>query len=56
MSLLDQFRRPDRGTPRPGGEEKRISNPFGDAHTQAATATAVAEESLPEEECEENAA
>ena len=54
MSLLDQFRRPDRGNPRPGGEQ--INSPVDDPHIPAATGTAVAEEILPAEECEENAA
>jgi hypothetical protein len=47
MSLLDQFRRPDRGNEKPGGEQKRTKKPFDDAYIPAATGTAVAEENLP---------
>ncbi len=47
MSLLDQFRRPDRGTPPPVENQERTGEP---EEAPAESSVAVAEESEPEDE------
>jgi hypothetical protein len=53
MPLLDQFRRPDRGTSPPVKNERRAENPPQDVKNPGSTSAALAEEDLPNDADEE---
>ncbi len=56
MPLLDQFRRPDRGTSQVSEEARKQDRPNQNAPTPTSTSAAVAEESFPNHASEEDAA